>query len=453
MCSVHKGIVLGKVLYYDRAPMGVTEGSSACAVKARAQTIHREYGRKAAAAEMCSAVALKMPKGVDAVVCTNPSRCDISGDTINSSASSKSGCPTGSYLEPNSAASVCRECDRGGFFGNVTACDSCKHGTYSPKQGAQNPWEDCQVCPLGTDTAVQAGYRACPCLQDFSRHDRFGACTTCLDFAGIECVDGYRKTKPGFRIHWTFASPQMLDEYRVFAENLVLSYDYQHNVSVYSGQFPLTYRCPNPDHCLGGIESGCSNGTTGPLCSVCGLGYSELNGNCVTCPESVVQSVLLSVFVILAIAVSGATFFRYNAKAIVSTLSVNAKHFQDADDAAVFHEARLKSHMHDTEELAHDEIVNAREVDMAMSGESINRHELKILAARRKALGVSIERHGVIVKAVLAEHALHAQTWYTAQIMTVTNIFIQYLQIFAMITAVYTGVDWSAGRDTSLARL
>ena len=238
----------------------------------------------------------------------------------------------------------------------------------------------------------------------------------------------------------------MLDEYHVFAENLVLSYDYQRNVSVYSGQLPPAYRCPNPDHCLGGIESGCLNGTTGPLCSVCGPGYSELNSNCVTCPESAAQSVLLSMFFFLAIAVFGAMFFRYNVKAIVSTLRVNAKRFQDADDAAVFHEERLKSHMHDTEELTHCELEYAREVGMAMSDGSINRHELKILASRRKALGVSVERHGMIVKAVQAEHALHAQPWYAAQIMTVLKIFIQYLQIFAMITAVYTGVDWSASQ-------
>jgi hypothetical protein len=151
-------------------------------------------------------------------------------------------------------------------------------------------------------------------------------------------------------------------------------------------------------------------------------------------------------FVFLAIAVFGAMFFRYNAKAIVSTLSVNAKRFQDADDAAVFHEERLKSHMHDTEELTHYELEYAREIGMAMSDGSINRHELKILASRRKALGVSVERHGMIVKAVQAEHALHAQPWYAAQIMTVLKIFIQYLQIFAMITAVYTGVDWSASQ-------
>ena len=47
-----KGIVLGKVLYFNRGPMMVTEGSAAYAVKARAQTIQREYERKAAAADI-----------------------------------------------------------------------------------------------------------------------------------------------------------------------------------------------------------------------------------------------------------------------------------------------------------------------------------------------------------------------------------------------------------------
>ena len=46
-----KGIVLGKVLCINRVSLVLTEGSSACAVKARAQTIQREHERKAAAAD------------------------------------------------------------------------------------------------------------------------------------------------------------------------------------------------------------------------------------------------------------------------------------------------------------------------------------------------------------------------------------------------------------------
>ena len=38
--------------HLNRAPMVVTEGSAACAVKARAQTIQREHERKAAAADI-----------------------------------------------------------------------------------------------------------------------------------------------------------------------------------------------------------------------------------------------------------------------------------------------------------------------------------------------------------------------------------------------------------------
>ena len=46
------GIVLGKVLYFSRSPMVVTAVYAAYAVKSRAQMIHREYGRKAAAADI-----------------------------------------------------------------------------------------------------------------------------------------------------------------------------------------------------------------------------------------------------------------------------------------------------------------------------------------------------------------------------------------------------------------
>ena len=50
------------------------------------------------------------------------------------------------------------------------------------------------------------------------------------------------------------------------------------------------FRCLVDGDCLGGEASGCRNGTTGPLCSVCEPGYTKsLNASCEQCPENVMS--------------------------------------------------------------------------------------------------------------------------------------------------------------------
>ena len=173
-------------------------------------------------------------------------------------------CKEGGYAAPD--GSGCRHCDRGGFYQDEKgklgwfshcACKECKTGTYSESTNASNPAEDCTVCPPGTDTTALAGYRACPCLADSSRTDRFGGCTTCKGISGIECTDDSQRTKPGY--WWQFASKDMQLEYTAFATNLGLSYDYNRSISIYTGLMPPPYLCPQSDHCLGGIDSACAS--------------------------------------------------------------------------------------------------------------------------------------------------------------------------------------------------
>lgn len=94
-------------------------------------------------------------------------------------------CPTGEFADLGNSG-ACSPCNRGGFYadtdgrvgyGSHCACTPCKNGTWSPQPGASDPNKECVVCPSGTQSDTPAGYRACPCLADFSRTDRVVACT------------------------------------------------------------------------------------------------------------------------------------------------------------------------------------------------------------------------------------------------------------------------------------
>ena len=219
-------------------------------------------------------------------------------------ASSSVICPAGRFADLETGQ--CRECDVGGFYTNVPGrmgwgshcgCFKCQNGTYSTDVGAVNPAHDCKVCPPGTQTDVSAEYRACPCLQDFSRTDRFGPCKSCSDVRGVVCKDDLRSLKEGF--YWAFDSPAKRSEYERFACDLRLNDQYNRSLTRYDGTFPPVYECPTPSNCLGGVASLCAGGTTGPLCAVCDASsrYFKLNGECFGCPThdgSVVMLILVA---------------------------------------------------------------------------------------------------------------------------------------------------------------
>ena len=284
----------------------------------------------------------KTPSRVQTVVCNEKAGCgsDGTGAATRSNSSSSSSsyadqvCPKGEFAAPD--GSGCMACDKGGFFLNESgkmgwfshcACYKCNKGTYSDSVSASDPVADCLVCPSGTNTSVEAGYRACPCLADSSRTDRFGECTSCLGQEGIKCVGDFRKTLPGF--HWAFATAAKLQEYKDFATNLGKSYDYDRDITFFNGTLPPVYKCPDKDACLGGIEAECASGTTGPLCAVCATGHFGLNGGCHECPTqaAAVASALAIVIIIVALTI---ITVRYNAVSLSSKLEALERRAEQA---------------------------------------------------------------------------------------------------------------------------
>ena len=226
------------------------------------------------------------PSRVHAVVCSEEAGCsETESGAAGDGNYTDRVCARGSFAAPDGTG--CLECDRGGFFLEETgkmgwfshcACNKCNNGTFSNAFGASDPVQDCLVCPSGTNTSVEAGFRACPCLSNSSRTDRFGECTSCLGQKGIECAGDHRRTAPGY--HWTFPTAAKLEEYTAFVLNLGKSYNYDRGITRFNGTLPPAYKCPNKEACLGGIEAECVTGTTGPLCAVCDTGHFTLNGQC-----------------------------------------------------------------------------------------------------------------------------------------------------------------------------
>lgn len=231
-------------------------------------------------------------------------------------------CPLGEFADLESSG-ACTPCERGGFyadtegrvgFGSHCACTPCKNGTWALQPGASGPNEECVVCPSGTQSDTPAGYRACPCLANFSRTDRFGKCSTCEGVLGIKCEADARVLKEGY--FWQFPTPAKESEYLQFTANLLLSSGYNRSLSLFNGTYPKAYACPTPENCRGVTSesaSSCLDGTTGPLCAVCEDTHFRLNGVCSACPESMGVSVFALIAIVIIFVVAIVLALRRNA--------------------------------------------------------------------------------------------------------------------------------------------
>ena len=254
-------------------------------------------------------------------------------------------CPVGEFADLSNVenSGACTPCERGGFFadtegrvgrGSHCACTMCKDGTWSAEVGADDPNEDCQVCPSGTQSDTPAGYRACPCLANFSRTDRFGECSTCEGVLGIKCEADARVLQQGF--FWEFPSEEKEVEYLHFTANLGRSSDYDRALATFNGTYPPAYACPTPGNCLGVTEnaaSTCKDGTTGPLCAVCEETHFRLNGVCSACPQSKAGSVVSLIVIVLLFAIAIALVLRQNAKDIPLVDDWNPEKNESSEEA------------------------------------------------------------------------------------------------------------------------
>ncbi|XP_022084859.1 uncharacterized protein LOC110976134 [Acanthaster planci] len=224
-------------------------------------------------------------------------------------------CHQGFYGGPLNS---CRPCPPGGFFQNRTGqvvrrrgdmnCHFCNNGTYVTLE--THPGRnigDCVVCPSGTDKNRQAGFRACPCVSNYYRRDRFGECFPC-PLEGINCSGEYQHLLPGFWWTWDWSSVDNYHSYKKFVQNILVRNDsYDRNTLSFQGALPKVQACPRNESCqnLGdGVNMTCQLGYGDFMCSQCIAGFYSWLDRCFECPRwwvfllEVLASVLTIVLVV-----------------------------------------------------------------------------------------------------------------------------------------------------------
>lgn len=198
--------------------------------------------------------------------------------------------------------------DVGGYYQNAAGSDACKKcvkGTYvRPEDAPGKHAGDCHVCPKGTDTGRHAGSRACRCLDNYYRTDRFDECFQCPD-DGVNCSQDHQFLLPGFWWSWSFTgrySEQHLPDYLQFVDNLLYEgEDVNLSSSSFVGNLPAAHRCPYKDSCQGHINDSeiCSKGYEGPLCATCRKGFFQWFDSCIECPP--LWRSLVQIFIVVAL--------------------------------------------------------------------------------------------------------------------------------------------------------
>ncbi|XP_038059588.1 uncharacterized protein LOC119730668 [Patiria miniata] len=206
-------------------------------------------------------------------------------------------CAQGYYGDPGS--SVCKACPPGGFYQIKTGqvadasqpinCQKCNNGTYvTPAAHPGISPADCTVCPTGTNKSLHAGFRACFCLDEYYRKDRFDECYPCPD-EGIDCSGEYQHLLPGFWWTWDWGSNENFKSYQRFVVNIRSRGDsYNNSNQHFKGVLPKVHPCPRKESCLNegdGINVTCEVGYEGWLCSECSVGYYAWFDSCNVCPK------------------------------------------------------------------------------------------------------------------------------------------------------------------------
>ena len=221
-------------------------------------------------------------------------------------------CPLG-YYGGGTRNTSCRPCPPGSFYQDKLvqkACKRCKVGQYVPLENAPGKGPlDCLTCPEGTQSDKSAEHRACFCLPDFARLNRFGPCAKCT-LQGISCKKDYQILKPGFWWSWEY-NATCKAKYQAFIDNLETFDDSFSRVTYsFSCNIPQPFKCPNKNACLGTVHGACHENYTGPLCQLCKKEYYRHFKVCVRCPRRWVAALeflaYLVAFIIICLVVNWA---------------------------------------------------------------------------------------------------------------------------------------------------
>ena len=145
-----------------------------------------------------------------------------------------------------------------------------------------NCWEKKHSFP-GTISNETAEYRACRCLHNFYRLDRFGPCSACPPY-GFFCEKDTAILAPNYFWEWTDQSQK--ERFKGFVNNIhSFGPDYNKSYSTFNTSLPKPLKCPHAKSCKGGIDSECHQGYKGTLCATCSEGFYFRFNSCLKCPR------------------------------------------------------------------------------------------------------------------------------------------------------------------------
>ena len=153
----------------------------------------------------------------------------------------------------------------------------------------------------GTLSNETAGYRACRCLHNFYRLDRFGACSACPAY-GFVCENDTAILAPNY--FWKWYDQTLKERYDNFVSNIhSWGPEYNNTFSTFTTSLPKPIKCPHANSCRGGINSECQKGYQGTLCASCTNGFYLRFNTCLKCPRLTVTIISSILLVVLFVAV------------------------------------------------------------------------------------------------------------------------------------------------------
>ena len=153
----------------------------------------------------------------------------------------------------------------------------------------------------GTLSNETAEYRACRCLHNFYRLDRFGPCSACPPY-GFVCKKDTGILAPNY--FWKWSNQSDKERYKGFVNNIhSTGSDYDKSFSTFNTLLPKSLKCPHANSCKGGIDSECHQGYQGTLCATCSEDFYFRFSSCLKCPRLIVTVTSSILVIVLFVAV------------------------------------------------------------------------------------------------------------------------------------------------------
>ena len=153
----------------------------------------------------------------------------------------------------------------------------------------------------GTLSNETAEYRACRCLHNFYRLDRFGPCSACPPY-GFVCKKDTGILAPDY--FWKWSNQSDKERYKGFVNNIhSTGSDYDKSISTFNTLLPKSLKCPHANSCKGGIDSECHQGYQGTLCATCSEDFYFRFSSCLKCPRLIVTVTSSILVIVLFVAV------------------------------------------------------------------------------------------------------------------------------------------------------